>query len=238
MSKYRIMAAVLRFSAQARKLVVRCGAACVSLEKRGDVMRILRAVMVWMGVAAMATTAGAQGQTHKGYEAPPYVVERVAGDVEIRRYAPHIVAEVTVEGDRDSAISGGFRVLAGYIFGGNESDAKVAMTVPVAQTPAAGAGDGQSWVVRFMMPAAYTLDTLPKPTDARIRLVRQPAQRQAAVQFSGLRTSAVLDRQTETLRAAVAQAGLSVVSGPHYYFYDGPMTLPWNRRNEVAFTVE
>jgi hypothetical protein len=55
--------------------------------------------------------------------------------VEVRQYAPHIAAEVTVSGERDAAINAGFRVLAGYIFGGNEVRAKVAMRTPVKQVP-------------------------------------------------------------------------------------------------------
>jgi SOUL heme-binding protein len=177
----------------------------------------------------------ADAQSHKGYEMPPYTMQQADGDVELRQYGTHTVAEVTVAGDRDSAIGTGFRVLAGYIFGGNAGGQKIAMTVPVAQSPAAAEGQ---WTVRFMMPAAFDAATLPAPDDARIRFVTVPPERQVALQFSGLRGSAVLTAKTTALRAWAETAGLKITAGPHFYFYDGPMTLPWNRRNEVAFTVQ
>ena len=95
-------------------------------------------------------------------------MESTIAEVELRQYAPHILAEVTVDGDRRSALNTGFRVLAGYIFGGNSVQASVAMTVPVAQrqpidmtAPVAQAGQDGLWTVSFMMPRDWTLDTRP-----------------------------------------------------------------------------
>ncbi|RYI11678.1 MAG: heme-binding protein, partial [Acetobacteraceae bacterium] len=94
----------------------------------------------------MAGAAGAE-TTHKGYEMPPYSVEWQEDAREIRSYGPHLLAEVTVSGSRSGAIQKGFRVLAGYIFGGNATGEKIAMTVPVAQTPETrGDTGGETWV--------------------------------------------------------------------------------------------
>lgn len=194
-------------------------------------------------VGAMMAGA-ADAETRKGYEMPPYRVERSDGAVEVRAYAPHILAEVTVQGDRSTAIGRGFRILAGYIFGGNESQARLAMTVPVAQSeqialtaPVAQSGAGNEWVVQFMMPSSYTLDTLPKPKDATIRFVTTSPERQVVLRFSGIPGTATLEKRTTELRAWAAAQGITLGSGPHYYFYDAPMTLPWNRRSEVAFAI-
>lgn len=182
--------------------------------------------------------------SYKGNETPAYTVETSDGAIELRSYPPHIAAEVTVEGSRDSAVGAGFRILAGYIFGGNESKAKVAMTTPVAQsekiamtTPVAQSGAGGTWSVQFMMPAAYTLDTLPRPKDPRIRLVTTPPRRMAVLQFSGVPTTASLAQRGTELRAWAAARGLIVQEPPQFLFYDSPFTLPWNRRNEVAFSI-
>ncbi len=189
---------------------------------------------------------------YKSTETPAYSVDRAVGDGEIRSYAPRIVAEVTVSGSRSGAINSGFRILAGYIFGGNEGAAKVAMTSPVAQmpaekiamtspvaqTPVDGAGDDGPWVVQFTMPSQYTLDSLPKAKDASIRFVPQPADRQLVLQFPGLAGTSVLVRKEAELRALAAAEGLELAGGPMYYFYDAPFTLPWNRRNEVAFALK
>lgn len=183
---------------------------------------------------------------YKSTETPAYAVIRSAGKVELRQYAPRITAEVAVTGPRLIAINKGFSVLAGYIFGGNQAQAKVAMTAPVAQAPSekiamtspvGQSGEDGAWTVQFTMPAGYTLETLPKPNDARITFAQLPAQRQVAIEFSGLATAGALDSAETDLRAAAASMGLTLGAGPFYYFYDAPMTLPWNRRNEVAFSV-
>lgn len=188
------------------------------------------ALALALGVA-MATTAGAEG-THKGYEMPPYRVERVEGAREIRSYGPHLLAEVRVAGGRQGAIQTGFRMLAGYIFGGNASGEKIAMTVPVAQT-----AEGEHWVVSFMMPARFTAETLPAPRDERIRFVPAGPSRQVVERFPGVPGTGDMAARAEGLRTWAEGEGLTILAGPHYYFYDAPMTLPWKRRNEVAFTI-
>jgi hypothetical protein len=191
-------------------------------------MRRMMAALVGMAMAGQAVAE----TTHKGYEMPPYTVEAVEGAREVRTYGPHVLAEVQVAGGRSGAIQTGFRMLAGYIFGGNATGEKVAMTVPVAQTPV-----GEAWVVSFMMPARYTMDTLPAPRDGRIRFVEAGPSRQVVERFSGIPGTAGMEERAEALRAWAESEGYQIVAGPHYYFYDAPMTLPWNRRNEVAFTV-
>jgi hypothetical protein len=163
---------------------------------------------------------------------PPYTVERAEGAREIRTYGPHLLAEVRVAGSRRGAIQTGFSILAGYIFGANASSEKIAMTVPVAQTPAGGA-----WTVSFMMPARYTADSLPTPRNGAIRFVAAGPSRQVVERFPGLAGSGDLDARAGALRAWAEAQGHVITDGPHYYFYDAPMTLPWNRRNEVAFTI-
>ena len=175
----------------------------------------------------------AMADTYNATETAHYTVQQSDGTVEVRDYAPRLMAEVTVPGSQSQAVSAGFRILAGYIFGGNEGAAKLAMTTPVAQ---AQAGDG--WVVQFMMPSSYTLHTLPKAKDPSIRFVEVPAERQAVLRFSGLSGAGKLEGKTDELQAWMAAKGLKAIRGPRYFFYDPPWTLPWNRRNEVAFTVQ
>lgn len=183
-----------------------------------------------LGVA-MAGSAGAES-THKGYEMPPYTVEWAGDGREIRAYGPHLLAEVRVAGGRQGAIQTGFSLLAGYIFGGNATGEKIAMTVPVAQTP-----EGDHWTVSFMMPARFTTETLPPPRNDAIRFVQAGPSRQVVDRFTGLPATDDLAARAEALRTWAEGQGLTILAGPHYYFYDAPMTLPWKRRNEVAFTI-
>ncbi len=110
----------------------------------------------------------------------------------------------------------------------------IAMTAPVTQT-----ADGEAWVVRFIMPAQYTLETLPRPTDARIRIVALPARRVAVIRFTGFRTESSMQRQEAALREAMALRGLQATVGqsPTYAFYDPPWTPFFLRRNEVMVTL-
>ena len=55
--------------------------------------------------------------------------------LEIREYAPSIVAEVVVKGDFEDASSAAFRKLFNYISGDNTGREKVAMTAPESQKP-------------------------------------------------------------------------------------------------------
>lgn len=190
---------------------------------------------MWTVLALLAGLAG-QGMAdeRKGYEMPAYTVESTEGAREVRAYGPRMVAEVAVQGDRKAAINTGFGILAGYIFGRNKEGAKIAMTVPVDQ---ADQGEGV-WTVRFTMPSAFTADTLPKPDDSRILLHPLPSARMVAETFSGLPDSADMAARAAALRAWAEARGLTVTGGPVYSFYDAPWSLPWNRRNEVAFTLE
>jgi hypothetical protein len=159
---------------------------------------------------------------------------------EIREYPALIAAEVTVSGERSDAVSAGFRFLAGYIFGGNTRKQSIAMTAPVIQNespnekiamtaPVMQSPDPSGWVIRFIMPASYTLDTLPTPNDPKVRLVSLPPKRLAVVRFSGLVDDNDVEQQTNVLRAFIAQQKLAR--------YDPPWTLWFLRRNEVMLEV-
>ncbi|MAM63351.1 heme-binding protein [Maritimibacter sp. UBA3975] len=197
------------------------------------------------GFGLSGSLATAEGRYH-GYEAPTYTVEARVEGAEVRRYAPHILAEVTVRGDADSARSRGFSVLAGYIFGGNRSKAKVDMTAPVTQTPkekiamtvpVTQTGDGSLWTVTFMMPADYTLATLPDPDSDAIRFRETRPERRIALAFSGRPTQSRLTEKVTELEEIARRNGVAVDPTPSYAFYDDPFTLPMNRRNEVSFPL-
>lgn len=195
--------------------------------------------------ATAATAAGeVSADAYGKYETPPYMVEQVIDDVEIRQYAPHIVAEVRVQGDRSAALGRGFRILAGYIFGGNTAKASVAMTAPVGQSqsidmtaPVGQVENDGVWTVTFTMPSDWTMDTLPTPNSDAIRLREVAGYKQAALIFSGRGTDAAIARAETQLRATLTQARLPTDGDLGIYFYDDPMTLPWNRRNEVALSL-
>jgi hypothetical protein len=181
-----------------------------------------------------------------GTEEPRFeVLERVS-EVEIRRYAPRIAAETTVAGTEEGARNEGFRRLAGYIFGANARRDRIAMTAPVAQArgeriamtaPVAQAGDATGWQVRFFMPAAATLDSLPVPNDPSVSLVSVPSETVAVLRFSGLPRPEAVARNTAALEAALATSPWAPAGPVQAWFYDPPWTVPALRRNEVVAPV-
>jgi hypothetical protein len=179
-------------------------------------------------------------------ERPKYSVELRETPCEVRDYAPSIVASVEVTGSREDAVNAGFRILAGYIFGDNQTQGKIAMTAPVTQSagepiamtaPVEQTMTQNSWEVRFTMPAVYTLGTLPKPRDARVHLSVVPARRVAAITFSGFWSDSNLQSHQAQLLEFLKKHQLAAISAPVYAFYDPPWT-PWFwRTNEVLIEV-
>jgi effector-binding domain-containing protein len=191
---------------------------------------------VWWAVAgiggAAALAAVLWGPIASRVERARYKTLRRDRDIEIRDYTPMIVAEVEVSGDRETAIQRGFRTLADYIFGNNTAMRVIAMTAPVTQQ-----GDVENWQVRFVMPARYTTDTLPKPIDPEVTLKHLEAKRFAAIRFSGSARDAGLRRHAERLESFIRDNGLRALSSPAFAFYNPPWTLPFLRRNEVMIEI-
>lgn len=186
-------------------------------------------------------------------EEPKFALVLKDGAFELRDYAATVVAEVMVIGDQQQAGRKGFRLLAGYIFGGNRKGQKIAMTVPVTKSPQ-GVPDGPgeriamtapvtliedmgNWLVRFSMPARYALSDLPVPNDKAVTLKVLPGARLAVLRFSGLAGEARVADQMARLAAMVRERGL-VATGPSSIArYNPPWTLWFLRRNEVMVPV-
>jgi hypothetical protein len=176
-------------------------------------------------------------------EEPKFTVVRQHDGFEIREYAPYLVAEVVVPGPADGAGNQGFQVLAGYIFGKNKGARKIPMTAPVAQAPVPvkmemtapvtqAAVEG-GYVVQFMMPSEYTLETLPEPLDARVRLKEVSGGRYAVIRYSGAWTEANYKEHLGKLERGLDAAGLRSTGSPVYSRYNAPY-VPWfMRRNEI-----
>ena len=182
-------------------------------------------------------------------EEPPFTVHLAKGEFEVRDYPALVAAEVSVPGDRRQAASKGFRLLAGYIFGGNTAKRSIAMTAPVTQAAAsekiamtAPVAQTQTttgaWLVRFTMPSAYTLQTLPVPNDARVELRNIDPARFAVLRFSGLAQTADVEAKSNELLAQVTSHRLRALGSVSLAQYNPPWTLWFMRRNEVMVEVE
>lgn len=180
---------------------------------------------------------------------PKFKIVESNGNLEIREYAPILVAQVIVEGERKEAISKGFRILADYIFGNNVPRQKISMTAPVTQQEGekmamtapviqqASDGAGQ-WKVQFVMPSEYNLETLPQPNNNKIEIISVPAKHYAVIRFSGLARQESLQTHLNELRTYVDGQKIHTLGEPIFAFYNPPWTLPFLRRNEIMLEVK
>jgi hypothetical protein len=182
-------------------------------------------------------------------EQPSFELLDVVGPIEIRRYGERLAAETDmgpgsgIEAEQESA----FMALAAFIFGQNrggpavamtapvsveEVTAPIAMTAPVAMEP----GEGGR-IMRFFMPAEYTLETIPRPGDNLVSIVTVPAQTLAVLGFSGEADDQQVAERKAALLAGLVGSNWEPAGEPGFFGYDPPMTPPEQRRNEVVVEV-
>ena len=201
---------------------------------------ILGLILAWMGVSVM---------TERGAKEPSYTVERAADGYEVRRYEPYLVAEAEVPPDSDDPLGTGFRMLFDYIRGANRRRTGIPMTKPVLKEKTPGETiamtkpvlrqeEGTKTRVAFVLPAEYTLETVPQPDNPDIHIRAVPARRLAVVRFSGYATETVMAEKRSLLAARLARDGLNP-RGPFLAaYYNPPWTPPFMRRNEVLAPLE
>ncbi|MDO8713584.1 MAG: heme-binding protein [Polynucleobacter sp.] len=203
-------------------------------------------ISILIASAAMAT------------EEPKYVLLEKSKPFELRAYAPRIVAEIKVDGDLDAASNQGFRLIAAYIFGKNQVSEKIAMTAPVGiesgdqsksakiamtapvtiEGPKSRDKSNQNqWTVSFVMPAEYTLNTLPKPLDSQVKIREVPSERRAVITFSGFYNEDKVQEKTQALQDWIKARNMKSIGEPQFARYNPPWTLPFMRRNEVMIQV-
>ena len=181
-------------------------------------------------------------------EEAPHEVLAEDGDIQIRRYRAAVVAETVVDGDYDETGSIAFNRLGGYIFGKNKKRQEIAMTAPVVReeaseeiamtVPVLQERSGRRWTMTFVMPAEYTLETLPEPLDPAVTLREQPPRTVATIRYSGSLSEERIDEKAVELRAWLKDNGYKAVSSSRSAGYDPPWTLTFLRRNEVHIDVE
>lgn len=198
--------------------------------------------------AALAVALPASASARNRVEQPKYQVVAEHGSFEVRSYEPRLVAEVRVQAKTaELATNAGFRVLASFIFGNNEARGEIAMTSPVGRSQSidmtAPVGrktdiDG-SWTISFTMPSRWTLETLPKPKDPRVKIRQIPARRYAVRSFSGSPGPEKVDARETELRDWAREAGYRPTGEPAAYNrYDPPWVPAFARHNEIWLPLE
>lgn len=176
-------------------------------------------------------------------EEPEYEVVKTIDKVELRRYAPYVVAEVLLESGAEDAGNKAFPILAGYIFGKNKGEKKFAMTAPVTQTaapmrmemtaPVTQAAVAGGMLVQFVLPKAVTLESAPEPIDPRVQIRQVPAASWAVLRYSGTWSQANYLEHLGELRQLLQAQGIATQGEPVLARYNAPLTPWFLRRNEI-----
>ena len=194
--------------------------------KRKAMYVLIGLVVAFVGVQAYTT------MSTKGTPQQPYTVLKTIGDLEVRRYPEALTASVLKPGTTYKEVSNsGFRSLAGYIFGGNAEDMKIAMAAPVHMEMGT-----DSSRMRFVMPEGLTMDSLPAPNDPNVKLERVPEEVLAVLRFGGFADDKKIAARAEELLQQVQAEGLEAIGPVRFLGYDPP----WQcvaRRNEVVVAV-
>jgi hypothetical protein len=181
-------------------------------------------------------------------EEAKYTVLYKEGAFELRQYEPHIIAETFVEGDFSKVGNVAFRRLYNYISGDNRKKEEISMIAPATQEAGSQkipmtAPVGQekvdgTWRITFMMPAQYTMETLPEPLDPEVTLGEEPGGLMAAIRYSGTWSKKRYMTREIRLRVWIKAQGLEQIGEPIFARYNPPF-MPWFlRRNEVLIPVK
>jgi len=183
-----------------------------------------------------------------GIEKVQYAVLEKDRGIEVREYKPYLVAETLVNSDFKEAGNVAFRRLFNYISGANQSKESIAMTAPVNQqsasekiamtAPVTQQAAGDKFAVSFVMPAKYTLETIPQPTDPAVVVKEVPGYKAAVIRYSGTWSQKRYEAKKTALEAFIKDNGLTAAGEPIWARYDPPFQLWFLRRNEVVIPID
>lgn len=168
----------------------------------------------------------------RNIETYPYVVKKKYQQVEIRSYETTLFTSVrlSTKGYKNSA-SQGFSILAGYIFGNNERNEKIAMTSPVSMSLE------DTMTMMFMVPKKFNKDMLPKPNQTGIEFTQEPAKILAAITFSGWANDTKIEKYKQDLKAVLDAEGIKYTNQFYFFGYNAPYEV-FNRKNEVIVELQ
>ena len=170
-------------------------------------------------------------KSQQGIETYPYTVLKTYDGFEIRQYESRLFTSVKLSSNDYSKVSSkGFSILAGYIFGGNETNEKIAMTSPVAMSL------DDSMTMMFMVPKDSE-NKLPKPNDNQIHFKEEPAKTVAAITFGGWANQEKIDQYKKQLGEALQAQNIPFTNQFNFLGYNAPYE-PSNRRNEVIVVLD
>jgi len=179
-----------------------------------------------------------------------YNILKQDGDFEIRQYGSYIMAQVEVLSDMKDATSSGFMKLFNYISGNNINKAKIEMTIPVTEEQVSVSQKipmtapvttermaNSAYVISFIMPSKFTLDTLPKPKDKSITFRQVPEHRAAVITFHGRMNEELAQKKINTLKDWLLKNHTVPKSGFIMAQFNPPWIPGFMRKNEIIVEI-
>jgi hypothetical protein len=190
---------------------------------------IILAVTILLLVLLQSFTIMAINKT----EEQKYSVVRNSKDFEIRFYPSATIATINSNAKTYRELSGpGFQKLAGYIFGGNDSNKQISMTTPV-QMDINDSGSTMS----FVMPSAYNKENLPKPNDPGVKIENTADEYVAVIKFGGYASDEDLKFYSQKLQNLLKENGITPAGNYRFLGYNPPYQFV-GRRNEIIVAVD
>ncbi len=186
-------------------------------------MNVIIGIMIFVIIliTGIYTVTKAKTETQK------YEILYTKGNFEIRFYPEAILATVEMNGSFDNSRNSGFRVLAGYIFGGNQQNSQIAMTSPVRMSEKENIN-----TMSFVLPSEMEYDKLPVPNDQRVQLHLSKPMYSASLRFGGYASEKEIAGNKTELAEILKQLKLKHSNQFEYLGYNAPFEMV-NRRNEV-----
>ena len=184
-----------------------------------------------------------------GVEIAPYRILKSEEEakIELRNYPLMILVSAPMEGEgRNNA----FRQLFDYISGANVDASKIAMTAPVFMdqdekgveipmtAPVFMDDEGDQKMMSFVMPADFTMENTPVPTNPNVKVSEVKDYQVAVITFNGRLSDSNIQKHRDMLESWIAENGYVVSGAVKSAGYNAPFTLPAARRNEVLIPVQ
>jgi hypothetical protein len=182
-------------------------------------------------------------------EEPSYKTVATYDAFEVREYQSILIAQTIVNESFEDAGNTGFRILAKYIFGDNQTRTKISMTAAVGQVEKATSEKidmaapvnllkhSSGYAVQFTMPKEFTKESLPSPNDARIEILEIPSRKVAVYKYSGSWSESRYQEKLALFRAALKKSSVAVMGEPSLARFNSPFMIWFLRRNEIWFEL-
>ena len=161
------------------------------------------------------------------YEEANYEVVKKNEVYEIRKYSDRLAIETDISNEGNS-----FRKLFNYISGNNDKNEEIKMTTPVTQVEKKG-----NMTMQFYLPSRFNKENIPSPSNPDVKILNIKGGYYAVIRYSGRASDKNFIKHKSILENELKKDDMSILSPPIKATYNGPFTLPMNRRNEVMFKI-